>query len=356
MQAKPLRILFVCKRRPQGRDLIERPHGRFFHIPSLMAAHGFDVKLALLNYQTKAPPLDLRRNGMDWSSRPITRYISHLNDIARHWQPDWIIGLSDTWYGILAQRLASRYKTRCAIDAYDNYEGYMPWALPLHYVWRKALAAADLTIAAGPHLSELMNTNRPGKAAVVAPMAVDPIGYKPLPRRQCRQQLGLPIDGQLFGYCGSITAARGIKQLFAAAQQLPQMTLVLSGRIGPGITLPAGSIHLGYLPDAQLPLLYNALNVLTVINRDSKFGNSSHPIKLYEAIACQIPVVATDTPATRWILHRHHELLTPFSNPGKLAATIATTARINKIEYPASLTWQQSTAKIIDALQTISDH
>ena len=35
-----MRLLFVCKRHPQQRDLVTRPYGRFFHLPVALAALG----------------------------------------------------------------------------------------------------------------------------------------------------------------------------------------------------------------------------------------------------------------------------------------------------------------------------
>ena len=51
-----------------------------------------------------------------------------------------------------------------------------------------------------------------------------------------------------------------------------------------------------------MPFLLNSMNVLAVINRLSAFGRFSYPAKLYEAMACSIPVVATATEPATWIL------------------------------------------------------
>lgn len=347
---QPLRLLFVCKRRPQGRDLMEEPYGRFYQLPSLLASAGFEVRAALLSYRRGEADLDLVRDGLHWSSRTLSHYLSDLRKTARQWRPDWVIGLSDSWYGILAQRVAEQVGARCAIDAYDNYEGYIPWLLPLHYAWRRALARADLTIAAGPALAELLNRRRGNRPGVVAPMAVDPVGFTPLDRTRCRSQLGLPADRPLVGYCGAISAQRGIEQLFAAMRRLPQARLVLSGKLGKGIRPPANAIYLGYLPTDRLPLLLNAIDVSAVVNRPTKFGKYSYPIKLYEAMACQIPVVTTGTPATDWILSGHPALLAPPGDADRLAEVIAAALPLGRVDYGDQPSWQQSAATIARAL------
>jgi len=234
--------------------------------------------------------------------------------MAEKLKPDWIIGFSDTYYGILAVHLAGRLGCKSLIDAYDNYESYIPWFRPLQLLWRNALARADLITAAGPQLAELMNRGRKDKPSVVVPMAADPI-FKPLDKKICRKNLGLPLDRKLIGYCGSIHPSRDINILFDAfrclAAKRTDIELVLTGRKAPKIEIPKGINWLGYLPDEKMPLLLNSMDVLTVLNQDSSFGNFSYPVKLYEAMSCKVPVVATATPATKWIMKKHLDHLVP---------------------------------------------
>ncbi len=357
-------LLFLCKRRPQGRDLLTSPYGRFFHLPLELARRGHRVCLLLLSYQDD-PEVHCLAHGLEWYSeslRPVlsrrgpTAYVMRADRLAKELRPDWIIGLSDTWYGILAQSLAARHGTRGAIDAYDNYEGYIPWACPLHWLWRRALRRAALLTAAGPALGKLIADASGIDPAVVVPMAVDPIGYRPLDRQGCRRVLGLPVASKLIGYLGSLDSNRGPEQLFLAYRQLVNYSgltpvqLLLSGRRSPQVKVPSDVHWLGYLPQAQMPLLYNALDLLVVVNRDSKFGRYSYPIKLYEAMACEVPVVATDTPATRWILASHPELLAPPDNVPALAARIAVALELGRIDYGRQPTWEDGADRLEAAL------
>lgn len=295
-----------------GRDLLTSPYGRFYHLPRLLARRGHEVSILLCSYKREPDQLDvIDKDNIHWHSvslaalNPFSYYLK-ARQMTSEIKPDWLVGFSDTYYGILAQYLASRFGSRSLIDAYDNYESYMTWCKPLHYLWRHALATADLVTAAGPQLAELMGRNRLEKPTIVLPMAADPIGFKPLDKIKCRQELGLPSDKKLVGYCGSIHPSRGIDLLFDAYKILlredKDVELVLTGRKGPGVSIPDGARWLGYLPDEQMPGLLNSMDVLTVINKTSAFGNFSYPVKLYEAMCCQVPVVAAATPATRWIL------------------------------------------------------
>jgi len=345
-----LKLLFLSKRCPMGRDLVERPYGRFYYLPRLLASRGHDVTLLLLDYRSETP-VEVRRDGICWISEPISpgspvRYLSRLRRLLAVDPPDWVIGLSDTYFGILAQYYGHKYGIRSCIDAYDNYESYIPWLRPLHGIWRRALSRADLVTAAGPDLLQYMSRRRPGRPSVVVPMAADPIGFRPMNRAECRARMGLPVDGRLIGYCGSLHRSRGVEVLFEAYRLLretcPDVGLVLSGRHWRNVPVPESACSLGFIADDRMPLLLNCMDTLTVINRDSAFGRYSHPVKLYEAMSCRVPVVVTATAATEWILRDYPDLLVPPSDPGALAACLAAALERGRIDYCDVPDWQSA--------------
>ena len=204
----------------------------------MLAERGHEVHLLLLSYRHE--PADLRRvDGLILHAVPVLprgpwSYMAKADALCRQFVPDWVIGFSDTWFGILATRLARQHGCRAIINAYDDYESYMPMALPLHLAWRRALARADVVTAAGPQLAEFMRETSGRSSVEVVPMAADP-GFVPLSKEQCRQELELPWDRRLVGYSGSLHPNRGIDLLFAVHTRLraadPEIGLVLSGRL-----------------------------------------------------------------------------------------------------------------------------
>ena len=354
----PLKLLFLCKRRPMGRDLVTVPYGRFFYLPKYLAERGHEVCLLLLDYENGAP-LDLRRDGIRWISVPLSlrdpaAYIRHLRQLCGSFRPDWITGFSDTYYGILAVRYARKFAARSCIDAYDNYESYMPLMKPLHLLWRKALSGADLVTAAGPGLLQHMSRRRNGKAACVVPMSADPVGYMPMDPTDCRRQMNLPDDMKYVGYCGSMHRNRGVQVLFDAVEMLqarrPDTRLLVSGRSWKNVAIPASACHLGYIPDEQMPVLLNCMDLLTVLNRATSFGNFSYPVKLYEAMSCHVPVVATQTPATRWILRDHPDCLVPPADPEALCYRMEQCLQQGRVNYGEVRDWQYGGALLEQAL------
>ncbi len=349
-----MRLLFLCKRRPLDRDLLTRPYGRFFHLPKYLAEQGHEVTILLLDYKGVALETS-EQHGMRWLSVPIRRPFGYLRTLRRELtenRPDWLFGFSDTYFGILAAHYGRRYGVRSCIDAYDNYESYIGWCKPLHWLWRRALRRADLVTAAGPGLLEVMSRGRGDKPGLVLSMAADPGGFTPGERDVSRDQFGLDRDAVLVGYCGSLHRSRGVDVLFAAMDLLrerrPQVGFIHSGRTWSDVPVPPYIHSLGYIEDAEVPTLLKAMNVLVACNRRSAFGSHSYPVKIYEAMACAIPVVATDTLSTRWILSQHQELLVPADNPQALSEAIERQLDCGRYDYAAVPSWQ-SLAQQLDA-------
>ena len=131
-----LKVLVLSKRRPQNRDLLERPYGRFHHLPAELARCGHRVTVLLASYRQE-PDATVERDGVTVCSISVRgtglhRYLAAARRLARAERPDWIGGLSDTWYAVLAAHVARRAGARLWVDAYDNYASYIPWAWPLH--------------------------------------------------------------------------------------------------------------------------------------------------------------------------------------------------------------------------------
>lgn len=343
-----VRLLFLCKRHPQGRDLLERPYGRFYHLPRLLAAQGHEVHVALLSYR-RLQSESLCFDGVSWTSDDLwpsgpLAYLARLRHLARAVRPDWTIGASDTYFGIVAGQLARRYGGLHAIDAYDDFESYIPWAAPLHRLWRGALASAGLVTVAGPHLARLLES-RGAKRAQVVPMAAEP-EYRPLEQAPCRLQLGLPQGRRLVGHIGALDKVRGRDTLLAAIEKArvvrPEISLVLTGRAPRSARYPAATIHLDYVPDQDMPALLNSLDVACISLADTAFGRSSYPVKLCEAAACGIPVVASATAPVKWMLHDDSQFFSPIGDAGAMADRILSNLDRKRVDYGWVNSWQES--------------
>lgn len=357
-----MRLLFVGKRRPQQRDLIERPYGRFHYLPVELANLGHEVTVLLCNHR-RLPSIRLRMSNVNWICEDVlplgpTVLVKRLARHASMFRPDWVIGVSDTYYGWVAQRLARSTDARYVVDAYDNYEAYMPWNLPLHMLWRRSVRAADLVTAAGPQLAQLLQSyRRGGRAVEIIPMAADP-EFKPLDKQECRRTLHLSPDARLIGYVGSWAKNRGTDVLLKAFRRAraaqPKVQLLLSGRPPQWVLQEPGVVTTGYVPDAQLPVLINALDVACTITADTSFGRYSYPAKLCEAMACGVPVVATATEPVRWMLDNRDQHLVPLNNPNALADRILSQLAEPSAEYGPQETWSDHARRLNQLLEELS--
>tara|TARA_R110001592_G_scaffold295594_2_gene565692 strand:+ start:39533 stop:40408 length:876 start_codon:yes stop_codon:yes gene_type:complete len=243
--------------------------------------------------------------------------------LSRNIQPDVVVGLSDTWLGIVAASAAAAANAKLVIDAYDNYEAYLPHAKPLHWLWRRALGKAHGLTAAGPQLLELLrHSNRQARHCVV-PMAADPL-FHPKKADESRPTLKLPLQRKLIGYLGTADSSRGFDIFLSALELLgarrDDFDLVLSGRSKVETDFPATRLHqLGYVADELMPDLLNSCDLLACANKDSAFGNYSYPVKVYEALACGRPVLASDTAPARWILGNNSRLLAKVGDVADMA-------------------------------------
>jgi len=353
-----MNIVFLCKRRPMARDLTERPYGRFHYLPRELADRGHRIVNVLLSYKYEAA-VRHDRDGMTWISKSIFHggpmgYYRLVDRVVQQEEPDWIGGFSDTFYAILAVHFGRKYGVRTVVDAYDNYESYIPWCTPLHGLYRRALSRATAVTAAGPGLAAYMGRHRNGRNVHIVPMAADPVGFAEQNQADCRRRLRLPLDAKLVGYCGSINRNRGMDVAFRALETLVQgnhrVQVVACGRVEKGIQLPTFVRHMGYIPDDRVPTFINSVDVLLVLSRLNRFGRFSYPVKLYEAMACGIPVVATRTPGTEWALGRQPAFLADHGDPMDLERKINAMLERGRINYGTLTSWPASARKFENAL------
>lgn len=352
-----MRLLFISKRHPQQRDLVERPYGRFYYLPTQLARMGHDVQVSLCSHQGLQSSA-FQRDGVKWTSHDFrtlgpVRAVGKLRSEAEGFCPDWVVGCSDTWPALIAQHLARRTGARLAVDAYDNYEAYMPFNFPLHSLWRRAIAAADVAMAAGPQLAVRLDEYRSERrATAIVPMAADP-AFIPHDQLAARAALNLPLDAPLVGYLGGWARNRGTAILIEAFRllltRIPDARLVLTGRPPRQALAEPGVLPLGYIDDAQLPIAISALSVACVVTANSSFGRYSYPAKLCEAMACNAPLVATATQPVRWMLRDDERFLSPVGDAPALADRIVDLlGGPRRFNYSGLPSWEES-ARVVES-------
>lgn len=195
----------------------------------------------------------------------------------------------------------------------------------------------------------------------------------PLSKTECRQKLGLPEQKKLIIYVGQLFDWNflGAKVLAEASRYLTEDCLVLfvggiekdvkrftAQYAGPNIKIK------GLKPHAEIPLWLRAADVLVLPNtaqdKFSKYYTS--PIKMFEYMASQRPIVASDLPSIRDILSEENAVLVEPDNPEKLAQALKyilhSPSLADKISKQAlrdvqDYTWQKRAQKIISFAENL---
>lgn len=149
-------------------------------------------------------------------------------------------------------------------------------------------------------------------------------------RAEARARLQVPADQPLVVYTGSLLEWKGVDVLVEAMAALPEALLLVAG--GPdgealrlkarAAALPNVRVH-GFVEPQKVTDYLAAADVGVVPNRSHPAISARYtsPLKVFEAMAAGLPLVASDLPSLREILrHGHDAWLVEPDDPAALAA------------------------------------
>ena len=344
-----MRLLILTKRQYMGKDLVDDRFGRFRELSLELARLGHEVKGICLSYRPKNEGLLTDSDNtagiqVPWHSLNLGylmipglfRYYFKAMTIARQFSPDLIWSCSDAFHSFFGVFLARHLITKCVVDLYDNFESYGATRIPgVLSLFKSAVKNADGVTCVSQALADhvVKNYHRKGLTMVLENAVRKDLFY-PQDRKSCRRNLGLPESAKIIGTAGALYQNRGTKALFDGFKLLTEaddnLHLVIAGPRDRRSQLPRGPrVHdLGVLPLEKVPLLFNALDVAVICNRDSSFGRYCFPQKAYEIIACGTPVVAANVGPMKNLLDGHREWLFEPENPQSCAEAIG--SQLNK--------------------------
>ena len=130
--------------------------------------------------------------------------------------------------------------------------------------------------------------------------------FKPMDQRVVRSELGLEIDDNYVCFAGNLAPWQGVEYLIQAAplilKNIKAKFLIIGdgemkeqfGKMVKELGLEKDFIFFGNVPYENVPKYINASNVC-VVPKLKVFGYGYSPLKLFEYMASEKPVVATNT-------------------------------------------------------------
>ncbi len=192
---------------------------------------------------------------------------------------------------------------------------------------------ADSVVAISNGLrNELISRGVDERKIMVVPNSVDPQVFSPRPRdRALASELGLD-DRQVLGFLGSMTGYEGLVDLVTALANLRQDGLdVCALLVGDGpafrevreaarvLGVADHLIMPGRVPHTDAPRWYSLMNVAVYPRRPAQVTELVPPLKPLEAMAMELPVVASNVSAiSETLIHRENGFLFNKGDVGEL--------------------------------------
>jgi glycosyltransferase involved in cell wall biosynthesis len=166
---------------------------------------------------------------------------------------------------------------------------------------------------------------------MVAPDGVDAKRFMiSLPQREARRHVHLPEGMPIAMYVGHFYPWKGVDVLVEAARSMDGL-VVLVGGTEPDIARfrvryagISNVMLVGHRPHAEIPRWLRAADILILPNRGeediSRFYTS--PLKLFEYMSSGTPIIASDLPSIREVLHEETAVFVPPGDPLALAGAV----------------------------------
>lgn len=234
-----------------------------------------------------------------------------------------------------------------------------------------ARGARGILAISGGVRADLLRLGVPEGQVRVEHDGFDPALFAGLPgRNEARAALGLKEGVPVVAYTGGLLAWKGADVLVEAARALPDVYFVVAGGMDGDVKrlrARAGglaNVRLeGFQAPTRVPLYLAAADLGVVPNRAKPAISARYtsPLKVFEAMAAGLPLVASDVPSLRELLEDGRDaLLVPPDDPGALAQGIARLAGdaalrarlgANLAARAAGHTWDARAQRILDWME-----
>jgi len=129
-------------------------------------------------------------------------------------------------------------------------------------------------------------------------------------------------------YSGSLQSGKGVDLIIKSAKDLPEICFVVIGgspnEIDTFKDVSSSNVYfLGRMPQKQVPAFLKAADLLILpMNKNLSYGAYSSPLKLFEYMASETPILASDFGAIREVLNEENAFLFDPDNVSDLVEKI----------------------------------
>jgi len=213
--------------------------------------------------------------------------------------PPVVTTLSNTEYDILVRGMVSRnLKFKRVIDL----------------ILRLNAVRSDEAYVAYNEIKSIIDSYRlPSQSpSIIVPNGVNPDKFQPVDKNVARSQLDIEFDADEFviGFVGSVKQRHSLRPLIESLQSLPDdpsLTALIVGsgplvdelvRLTEKLDIRDRVTFTGFVPHESVNTYISACDVLYGVVSPE---NPSNPIKCYEYLSCERPIITTDVPEFEFV-------------------------------------------------------
>lgn len=211
---------------------------------------------------------------------------------------------------------------------------------------------------------DLINYGLPAEKILVAPDGVDLEEFKiKKSQEECRRKLNLPLSKKIIGYVGQLKTrgeGKGIDCLIEAMRRIKGVLCLVGGRDFNEYKKLAKDLDIIFVGQVQHKLIACYLKSFDVLvmpfPRTKHYLYYMSPLKMFEYMAAQRPIVTSDLPSIREILNEDNAILVQPDSPQSLTRGIAKALRDTDLSAKISqkafedvqgYTWLKRASRII---------
>jgi D-inositol-3-phosphate glycosyltransferase len=275
----------------------------------------------------------------------LPRVFQELDDYARSHRRDYDIVHSHYWLsGVVGAMAQARWRRPHltmfhTLGAVKNAarSGEVESQIRIAHEQWLAMTADRVIVAAQRELDHLVGFYHARRTHIsVIPCGVNLDLFQPSDRKAARRRLGLVPDDAIVLYVGRFAPVKGVDRLIASVREIRDRFAGLQVLIvgGDGKQAPGSKLlmdladrsglkavirFMGRVEQSDLPVYYNAADLLALPSRYESFG-----LVVLESLACGIPVVATPVGMVESIVQEGvNGTVTASADPGDIGNGIA---------------------------------